>query len=318
MPLLIESWRGVETIRNVPYRPTQRHAHLLDIYRAREMTGALPTVLYIHGGAFSMMSKDTHRLMAYVLATQGYQVFNINYRLGPTSRYPKPLKDTMAALEWLYDHGAKYGADLGRVAIIGESAGANLTAALAYCATRPRPEPFTRSVFERALEIRCVAPLYGVLDLHDVARFWRDPVKNRRLARWIKAEIQGTAYSYLGSRARRALEFPLASPLRLFEREPPEGSRPLPPFFTCVGTADPLLPDTIRLREALEASGTTCELHVFRGEIHGFNVMLWREAARAQWRALFGFLDQQLGPDDAKPRRHSGNDQVSVIGALGE
>ncbi|MFA9412874.1 MAG: alpha/beta hydrolase, partial [Deltaproteobacteria bacterium] len=233
-------------------------------------------------------------IMAYVLAAQGYQVFNINYRLGPVHTYPKPLKDAMAALEWVLDNGAKYGADTSRLAIIGESAGANLAAALAYCTTHPRPEPFTRSIFEREVDIACVAPLYGLLDLHDVRRFWRDPDKSRRIAGWIKGEIRGTAYSYLGRRVKRALQFPLASPLRLFEKPAVPGSRPLPPFFTTVGTADPLLGDTIRLSEALERRNTKCELHVFRGEIHAFNVLLWRAAAREQWGALFDFLEKHM------------------------
>ena len=53
--------------------------------------------------------------------------------------------------------------------------------------------------------------------------------------------------------------------------------------------------DTIRLKEALEARGTECELHVFRGEIHAFNVMLWRTAAREQWGSLFRFLGRHMG-----------------------
>jgi acetyl esterase len=294
LPWVIQSWRRVEVQHNIPYRSTGKRSHLLDIYRLRDAVGSLPAIVYIHGGAFSMMSKDTHRIMAYVLAAQGYQVFNVNYRLGPVHTYPKPLKDAMAAFEWVLDNGAKYGADTDRLAIIGESAGANLTAALAYCATHPRPEPFTRSLFERNARIACVAPLYGLLDLHDVQRFWRDPDKNRRMASWIKGEIRGTAYSYLGRRVKRALQFPLASPLRLFEKPAVRGSRPLPPFFTTVGTADPLLGDTIRLSDALQRRDTECELHVFRGEIHAFNVLLWRAAAREQWGALFGFLEQHM------------------------
>ncbi len=302
LPWLVQSWRRVHVERDIPYRATRKRSHLLDIYRLRDAAGKLPSIVYIHGGAFSMMSKDTHRIMAYVLAAQGYQVFNINYRLGPVHAYPKPLKDAMAAVEWVLDNGAKYGADIERLAIIGESAGANLTAALAYCATHPRPEPFARSIFERDIKLSCVAPLYGLLDLHDVRRFWRDPEKSRRMASWIKGEIQGTAYSYLGRRVRRALQFPLASPLRLFERPVVPGSRPLPPFFTTVGTADPLLGDTIRLSDALQKRATECELHVFRGEIHAFNVFLWRAAAREQWGALFDFLDKHMhGAIDLAP-----------------
>jgi acetyl esterase len=294
LPWVVQSWRDVHVEHNVPYRRPRRRSHLLDVYRRKDALGQLPSILYIHGGAFSMMSKDTHRIMAYVLAAQGYQVFNINYRLGPVHSYPRPLKDAMAAFEWMLDNGAKYGADTNRVAVIGESAGANLAAALAYCVTHPRPEPFARRIFERDATLSCVAPLYGLLDLYDVERFWRDPKKNERMAGWIKGEIRGTAYSYLGRRMNRALQFPLASPLRLFERAPVDGSRPLPPFFTTVGTADPLLSDTIRLSDALHKRNTECDLHVFRGEIHAFNVMLWRAAAREQWGALFGFLETHL------------------------
>jgi acetyl esterase/lipase len=294
LPWLIQSWRQVHVEHNIPYRNTGRRSHLLDIYRRKDALGLLPSIVYVHGGAFSMMSKDTHRIMAYVLAAQGYQVFNINYRLGPVHRYPKPLKDAMAALEWVLDNGAKYGADTKRLSIIGESAGANLTSALAYCATHPRPEPFAKRIFDRNVKISCVAPLYGLLDLHDVRRFWLDPDKNRRMPGWIKGEIKGTAYSYLGSRVKRALQFPLASPLRLFEQPAVPGSRPLPPFFTTVGTADPLLADTIRLSDALDRRHTKCELHVFRGEIHAFNVLLWRAAAREQWGALFDFLETHM------------------------
>lgn len=302
LPWVVQSWRRVQVEHNIPYRNTGRRSHLLDIYRLRDTVGPLPTIVYIHGGAFSMMSKDTHRIMAYVLAAQGYQVFNINYRLGPVHSYPRPLKDAMAAFEWVLDNGAKYGADTDRIAIIGESAGANLTAALAYCVSHPRPEPFARRIFERDVTLCCVAPLYGLLDLYDVERFWRDPKKNKRMAGWIKGEIRGTAYSYLGRRVKRALQFPLASPLRLFEQAPQDGSRPLPPFFTTVGTADPLLSDTIRLSDALHKRATDCDLHVFRGEIHAFNVMLWRAAAREQWGALFDFLERHMhGTSRAAP-----------------
>jgi len=304
LPWLIQSWRQVHVEHNVPYRNTGRRSHLLDIYRRKDALGLLPTIVYVHGGAFSMMSKDTHRIMAYVLAAQGYQVFNINYRLGPVHTYPKPLKDAMAALEWVLDNGAKYGADTKRLSIIGESAGANLTSALAYCATHPRPEPFAKRIFDRNMKISCVAPLYGLLDLHDVRRFWLDPDKSRRMPGWIKGEIKGTAYSYLGSRVKRALQFPLASPLRLFEQPACPGSRPLPPFFTTVGTADPLLADTIRLSDALDRRNTECELHVFRGEIHAFNVLLWRAAAREQWGALFDFLETHMhGTVEEAPKR---------------
>lgn len=285
---------GVRLVPDVPYRHTGRRSHLLDVYRP-DGVQPRPAILYVHGGAFSMLSKDTHRIMALALASRGYVVFNINYRLGPTHTYPKPLEDVCAALMWLMEHGEEYGADTRRVAIAGESAGGNLTAALAYVATHPRPEPFARAVFERRVPLRCAMPIYGLHDLHDIERFWRRPGKGAKMAGWVKRELKWAAISYVGyPLERRVAESPLASPLHLYEQPAPEGARPLPPFFAAVGTADPLLDDSRRLRRAIEARGGSCELHVYPGEIHGFNAMVWRPAARAKWRAVFRFLDTHL------------------------
>lgn len=295
---------GVRMYPDVAYRQTGRRAHRLDIYRPSGVKPR-PAILYVHGGAFSMLSKDTHRIMALALASQGYVVFNINYRLGPTHLYPKPLADASAALLWMLEHGAEYGADTSRVAIAGESAGGNLTAALTYIATHPRPEPFARAVYERNPPLRCVLPIYGIHDLNDIERFWRQPDKAKKMAAWVKRELRWAGTSYVGHPLEeRAEACPLASPLHLYEQPAPSGARPLPPFFLTAGTADPLLDDSRRLKEAVEARGAECELHVYTGEIHGFNAMLWRPAARAKWREVFRFLERHLDPESGHEIDH--------------
>ena len=291
-------WRSVQVTRNVPYRPTARRDHTMDIYRLRGAVHPLPTVLYVHGGAFSMMSKDTHQIMAYMLAARGYQVFNINYRLGPQNSYPRPIEDVTAALLWVLEHGSEYGADVDRLALMGESAGANLVAALTYIARNRRPEPFAQALYERDANIRCSLPMYGVHDLHDMERLWRKGDKGDRMSNWMKRELRWTARSYIGFPVSlTAPNAPLASPLRLYQEEPSEGARPLPPFFTAVGTADPLLADSVDLARAVEARGAIAELHVFPGELHAFNALLWRPAAKSTWAAVFSFLERHLGPN---------------------
>jgi acetyl esterase len=281
---------GLTFIRDIPYRDTGKRAHRLDVYRPRGLEPR-PAVLYIHGGGFSMLSKDTHRLFALMLATRGYVVFNANYRLAPRHRYPRPLRDVADALAFVQEHGPRYGADTSRIALCGESAGANLVTSLAFAATHPRPEPFARRVYELAPSLRAVVPFYGLHDLHDLERLWRD----RRLPWYVRAEIEFVAAAYVGRpRAERALRCPMASPLRLLAETPGAEARPLPPFFAACGTADPLLDDSVRLKALLEARGTPCELHVFPGELHGFNAMLWRDAARKKWSALFRFLRRHL------------------------
>lgn len=294
LPLVVPSFRGVDIEFDVPYLPTCSFSHLLDIYRPKGRKGKLPTVFYVHGGGFSTCSKDTHRIMAYMLAANGYQVFMVNYRVAPVAAFPKPLEDVTAAFHWFLDHGAEHGADLDRVAIMGESAGANLVTALAVAATEPRKEPYARSIYQRAPNLRAVVAIYGLLDCTDIERLWRSPRKERRMAGWVKEILRWTAASYVGD-PKRAAEQELASPLLLLERPAPAGARSLPPFFASVGTSDPLLSDSVRLRAAVERRGGEAELHVFPGEIHAFNALLFRRAAREKWRLVVDFLDHHVG-----------------------
>ncbi|MEZ4566278.1 MAG: alpha/beta hydrolase [Desulfobacterales bacterium] len=63
--------------------PDGGYAHQLDIYRPLDMGLPRPVIMYIHGGGFTMCSKDTHQGIALAYADHGYVVFNINYRLPP-------------------------------------------------------------------------------------------------------------------------------------------------------------------------------------------------------------------------------------------
>lgn len=283
---------GVRVIHDLPYKSTGSVDHLLDVYMPEDdlPEGQLrPTVMYVHGGGFCMLSKDTHRVMALPFAKRGYVVFNINYRLGPTHLYPAPLEDACAALLWVLANARRYGADPDRLILAGESAGGNLVTALTYLATHDFDAPFAREVRAASPNIRAAAPIYGFLDLQDLDRHLKRP----RVAEWAKREVLTAASSYVGKPATEmASRYPLASPLRLFEADPIEGAplSKLPPFFLACGTADLLLDDQRRLQAAIEKRGGTAELHVFHGEVHGFNAMTWRPAAKAKWRALFHFL----------------------------
>jgi acetyl esterase len=270
-------------------RPTGSAAHLLDVYASTRAQRPLPVVMYVHGGGFAMCSKETHRLMAVPIARAGYLVFNINYRQGLRHPYPAPLEDACRALLWVHENCERYGGDPSRIALAGESAGANLVTALAVAGSWRRPEAFARQVFEAAVALRAVVATYGFLDLCHTGEYLANP----RTPRWVKALLLDAARSYVGHDVHEgALACPLASPLRIIE----QGSfdRPLPAFFAAVGTRDPLLRCSKRLKAALDGLGTPCELHVSPGEVHGFDVMVWRAAARAKRRAARAFLDAHM------------------------
>jgi acetyl esterase len=278
--------------RDVAYGPARGHLNRLDVYVPLRASGPRPVVMYVHGGGFTMLSKETHRVMALAIARAGYVLFNINYRQGPRHRYPAPLEDACQALLWVQANCARYGGDPSRIALAGESAGGNLVTALAVASSWRRPEPFARRVFDAAVPLRGVVATYGFLDLGHTDEYLKHP----RMSRLTKALLLDAAQSYVGHDVRSGAEkYPMASPLRIIESGSPD--RPMPPFFASVGTRDPLIRCSKRLKAALDAMGTPCELHVSPGEIHGYDAMVWRPKARAKWRAVHEFLDRWMWPD---------------------
>jgi acetyl esterase len=275
--------------RDLCYGLADCDGHRLDVYMPTRDAGPHPVVMYVHGGGFTMLSKETHRLMAMAIARAGYLVFNINYRMGPRHRYPAPLEDACRALLWVHRNAARFGGDPARLAVAGESAGGNLVTALAVAHAWRRPEPFARAVFDAGIDLRAVVATYGFLDLGYTHQYLAHP----RLPRWTKALLLDAARSYVGPDLARAVQaYPLASPLRVIEGGAPD--RALPPFFVSVGTRDPLIRCSKRLKAALDALSVPCELHVAPGEIHGYDALMWRRGAKAKWRATHVFLADVL------------------------
>jgi acetyl esterase len=290
--------------KNVPYRHTGHHdpAHVLDVYMPTRAPKPLPSILYVHGGGFSMLSKETNRVMALSYARRGYLVFIINYRLGPKHLFPAPLEDAAEALLWIRDNCAYFGGDPARVAIAGESAGGNLVTALTVATSLRRPEPFAARLFDANVKLRGTVATYGFLDLEALDYYEKHP----RLPPGVKDLVLHAAASYVGMNVRSgAAASPLASPLLVLERAE-KLDRPLPPFFADVGTRDPLIGDSRRLKEVIERHGGSCELHVAPGEIHGYDAMVWRSGAREKWRRVHEFLAPLMAPSAGATARAEG------------
>jgi acetyl esterase len=173
----------------------------------------------------------------------------------------------------------------------GESAGANLATTLTLATSYRRHESFARAVFETGLQPRACVPMCGILQVSDPSRFIR---RKRKLSRFIADRVDEIAEAYFFGHDGAAPEtLELADPLVLLERGD-RPARPLPPFFTAVGTRDPLLDDTRRLKTALDRLGVPCEAHFYPGEPHAFHALVFRRNARDCWRNTFRFLDRAL------------------------
>jgi acetyl esterase len=286
---------GIAVERDIVYGDDPKW-HRLDLYRPVNRSGPWPVVLYVHGGAFHLLSKDTHWLMGLVFARFGYLVVNISYRLAPRHPYPAAIEDTCAAYRWLAARITELGGDPTRVAVAGESAGGNLITALTLAACERRAEPWARAVFDTGLVPRAALPFCALLEVSRPGRF----AERRKLPRWIDGMIRDASAAYLrGFPLEPCAETELADPLRVLElaaERPgaPRFTRPLPPFFAPVGTRDPLLDDTRRLERALAALGVPCEARYYAGGLHAFHALVWNPAARRCWRDALAFLDRHM------------------------
>jgi acetyl esterase len=296
---------GVERTKDIPYLDTAKAHHTLDVYRPIARSGPCPVVLYIHGGGFRILSKDTHWMMPIAFARRGYVVFNINYRLAPEHPFPAAVEDGCAALAWVLENAESYGGDARRLVLAGESAGANLVTSLAVAASWPRPEPYAQRVWQLAPHIQAVVPACGIYQVTDVDRLRR---RKRKLSPFVLDRLREVEEAYLPKTHPRGEARYMADPLLWLERADPP-VRPLPPFFTGVGTADPLLDDTRRLKDALDRLGAVCEVRYYPGEIHAFHALMWRQAARSFWRDTYAFLDAHVSARDDAQAGVQGSDR---------
>lgn len=296
LPAARPARHGVSVIRDVPYDDSGVPEHHLDIYRPEGTAQGddRPAVLYVHGGGFRILSKDTHWVFGLAYARRGYVVFNVSYRLAPRHRYPAAIQDVLAAYRWVTQNAHHYGADPARLVLAGESAGANLVTATTVATTFERPEPWARRVFDTGIVPRAVIAACGLLQVSDAGRFAR----RRSLNPFVADRVTEVSDAYLGVGRHGAprhspRELDLADPLVVLERGE-RSARPLPPFFAPVGTRDPLLDDTRRLAAALGARGVVCRDAYYRGGIHAFHAFVFEREARRCWRDTYAFLDETL------------------------
>lgn len=267
--------------RNVSYGPLPL-VHSLDIYRP-DRPGPHPVVLYVHGGGFRSLSKDSHWIMGLKFAQAGFVVFNINYRLAPAHKFPAAPEDVSRAWAWVQDHAAAHDGDPTRVVLAGESAGGNLVTALTAACVQRRPEPWASEVFERGVLPIAIVPACGILQVSDPGRFSRE----RKLPLLVQDIINNCATVYLDP-ALSAEAQAMADPLVVFERMGAT-ERPLPPFYIPCAKGDPLAPDSERLGAAIARLGGRATVRLFDDDMHAFHALVWKKAARECWVEMLDF-----------------------------
>jgi acetyl esterase len=243
-------------------------------------TGPLDAVtVYVHGGGWTFGSVDTHDgVMRRLAVSLGTPVLGFDYRLAPEHPFPLPLDDTLAVIAYVEEGGLGAPVPAGRIAVAGDSAGANLALA-ALIARRDAGQP---ALAAGGLFYGCYAPDFstpshaafgsGTYHLSSVNMRWywsnflgSEPDETTSLAVPVRADLAG-----------------------------------LPPLYLSAAGLDPLRDDTVMLAGRLAEAGAAFRFDHVPGVVHGCLRMARElDAARRMIEAGAAFLATRLGDRSA-------------------
>lgn len=120
----------------INYAQTTNPQQTLEVIRPKGSTSVLPVIVHIHGGGWLYGDRHSYyRYYAMELAKRGFAVLNINYRLAFDHPYPACIDDVMNVLKWVEHNAQEQRLDPHRVFMVGDSAGAHLSALAALIHT---------------------------------------------------------------------------------------------------------------------------------------------------------------------------------------
>lgn len=119
----------------------------LDIVRPTDTQETLPVFMFFHGGGWMLGDFPTHqRLVRDLVVESGAVAVFVNYTRSPEARFPTALNEAYAATKWVAENGADLTVDGSRLAVVGNSAGGNLTTAVALMAKDQNGPPIKLQV----------------------------------------------------------------------------------------------------------------------------------------------------------------------------
>ncbi|GKX33862.1 MAG: esterase [Rhizobiaceae bacterium MnEN-MB40S] len=226
----------------------------LCFYRPPALNEPAPTIVYLHGGGFMLGDAATYSRQSSRLAIEcGAVVAFLDYRLAPEHPFPAQIEDTIAAISLLQNDATRYGVDLSRLCVMGDSAGGNL----AIHAVRSHHE---QNLF------KCACLLYPVADFRPYAGLAPKSASDLAFASGYYlefAEMETFAHAYLGG------DMSLAEDSRV---SPLAGSFPagLPPVMMFLAENDILRDQGRALAHRLREAGNEVSCRCFDGLIHNF------------------------------------------------
>jgi len=246
------------------------------IYRPTNSTGALPALLWIHGGGYILGDIEQDDISSKELTLAGECVtVAVEYRLAPENPFPAPVEDCYAALKWLATHADELGVDSKHIAIGGGSAGGGLAAGLALLARdRAEVDIIAQFLIYPMIDDRNTLPASDALP---DSLFWTRESNKIGWRSYLGCEPGGEGISCYAAASRAA------------------DLTGLPPAYIAVGEIDLFAQEDVEYARRLIGAGVCTELHVYPGGCHAFDMMapdasISRQFADDFSRALKGAL----------------------------
>jgi len=213
---------GVEIKRDVEYGRAGNRPLLLDLYLPKNVDGAVPGLVFIHGGGWKSGGKEDYRFYGLRFAEKGYVVASIQYRLSREAQYPAAVHDVKAAVRWMRSEAESVGVDPQHIGVAGGSAGGHLSMMVAYSSDVPELDGDSGhpGVSSR---VQCIVDLYGPTDL------------TTQFSRTRSVEDSSLSRFFDGTYGEQKQNYEAASPIRYVTSDDP-------PTLILHGTIDEIVP----------------------------------------------------------------------------
>lgn len=208
-----------------------------------------PLIVYAHGGSFAQGALDSwDGMLRELVRASGVAVLSVGYRLAPEHRFPAAFEDMLAAVRYAAREGAALNIDTTRLAVGGDSAGANLALAAALALRDDGASPLSFMLL-----------IYGVYSTDNTTSSWA--ALGTGSYGLSAAQMDWIWANYLDTPTQRTdwRVAPLTASMA-----------GLPPAHLIVGALDPLIDDSHALAQRLAEANVPCTLKVYEGLTHGF------------------------------------------------
>jgi acetyl esterase/lipase len=227
------------------------HSVKLYIVKPEKVTGTLPVLLYIHGGVWIAGNFENHkRLVRDLVVGSGAAAVFVEYTPIPDAVFPTQVEQNYVAAKWVAEHGREIGLDGSRIAVVGNSVGGDMSAALTLMA-KDRGSP----------NLRLQVLLIPATDTNFETQSYRDFGTGRFLTR---------AFMQFGWNIYAPDEKTRNNPYAVPMRATIDQLRGLPPALIITAENDPLRDEGEAYARKLGEAGVDVTAIRYNGMIHDF------------------------------------------------